>query len=124
MAEAKQLTKKELNSIKSRLVDRKGQLEEQLAELYKEKGLLEQSQDPGDYAQSLSLETLRTSLQDAEIEEYNMIQQAIKMIDAGTYGRCIDCEQPISEKRLESFPNATRCLICQEVVEERKQAVL
>ncbi len=43
------------------------------------------------------------------------------MIVDGTYGICIDCCQPISEKRLKSYPNATRCLSCQEVVEERRQ---
>ena len=40
------------------------------------------------------------------------------MIEDGTYGECVDCHNPISEKRLKSFPNATRCLVCQEAFEE------
>ena len=47
-----------------------------------------------------------------------MIVKALEMIDEGTYGNCIDCEQPISERRLLSFPNASRCISCQEKAEE------
>jgi DnaK suppressor protein len=110
-----------LESIKKKLLARKNELEEQLAELYKTKEAPDQIQDPGDHAQSLSQETLNISLQDTELEEYNRIRQALKMIEQGTYGICIDCEQPISEKRLKLYPNATRCLVCQELVEEQQQ---
>ena len=78
-------------------------------------------QDSGDQASSSSLETLRISLQDAELEEYNRILKALQMIDEGTYGMCFDCGQPISEKRLKLYPNATRCLSCQEQLEEKRE---
>ena len=47
-----------------------------------------------------------------------MINNALEMIDNGTYGICTECGNPISEKRLMLFPNATRCLACQEALEE------
>ena len=119
VVEAKK-TAENLESIKRKLLLRKNELEEQLVELSKRKEAPMQMQDPGDHAQTLSQETLNTSLQDTELMEYNMIRQALNMIEQGTYGLCIDCEQPILEKRLKLYPNATRCLICQELFEEQQ----
>lgn len=123
MAEAKKgaVSAKNLATIKKELLERKKELEEQLADLYRMQGSAGEVQDIGDQAQSLSLETLKISLQDNEIAEYNMIKQALRMIEEGTYGICIECGQPIAEKRLKLYPNATRCLICQEVLEDRRQ---
>lgn len=115
---------KKMQSVKHKLLERKIELEQQLAELYETQESPTQAQDAGDHAQSLSLETLKISLQDTEMEEYNMIRHALKMIEQGVYGSCIDCEQPISEKRLKSYPNATRCLVCQELLEEHRQEAL
>lgn len=112
--------KKTLDDIKKQLLERKKELEEELAELYQDKGMVaEQGQDVGDQVQSMSLETLKISLQDTEIAEYNRIRQALAMIEEGTYGICIDCGEPILEKRLKLFPNATRCLVCQEAFEDK-----
>ncbi|MEX0940501.1 MAG: TraR/DksA C4-type zinc finger protein [Candidatus Babeliales bacterium] len=115
---------KQIESIKRKLLERKSELEQQLADLYQKQEQPDTVQDPGDQAQSLSLETLKISLQDTELDEYNRIRQALKMIEQGTYGICIDCDQPISEKRLKLYPNATRCLVCQEILEERRHEVL
>lgn len=34
---------------------------------------------------------------------------------------CSDCPDPIDARRLAARPNATRCLPCQEAVEDRRQ---
>jgi len=47
-----------------------------------------------------------------------MILKALQMIEVGTYGICTVCGKSISEKRLLMFPNSTRCLACQENIEE------
>ena len=49
---------------------------------------------------------------------FNNIKRALKKIEDGTYGACIECEKPIAPKRLELFPYASRCLSCQETFEE------
>lgn len=107
---------KKLQAIKAALLERKRELDEDLAELYVHTPL--EVQDLGEQASSSSLETLKISLQDAELEEYNRILKALEMIEAGTYGTCGDCAQPIAEKRLKLYPNAMRCLVCQEQYEE------
>jgi DnaK suppressor protein len=109
-----------LEAIKVGLLSRKRELEEKLARMAREKVSDDQVQDPGDQALSSAMEALKLSFQDTEMDEYNRIVQALKKIDDGTYGICADCGTHISEKRLKSYPNASRCLICQEVFEEHK----
>jgi len=42
---------------------------------------------------------------------------ALGRVDDGTYGLCVDCEEPIAPRRLAAVPWAARCLACQEYVE-------
>ena len=42
------------------------------------------------------------------------INAALQRIDQGTYGECLDCEEPIGEKRLRALPWAELCIRCQE----------
>jgi DnaK suppressor protein len=108
----KESTIKGIGEVKEELLARKLDLEEILIRLYKEKFSDGQVQDFGDQALSSTMEALQSSLQDSRLEEYNRIVAALQMIDDGTYGICVDCHGPISEKRLKSYPNATRCIIC------------
>lgn len=43
---------------------------------------------------------------------------ALARLDAGTYGRCVDCGEQIAQARLEFRPEAARCLACQEAFED------
>lgn len=107
----------DLKAVQEALTKRKQQLEDELNEL--QSGLSEdQTQDPADQASQAVFETLQSSLQNNELAEYHMIIKALDMIKKGTYGYCVDCEYPISERRLMSFPNASRCIVCQEKAEE------
>ncbi len=40
------------------------------------------------------------------------IDGALKRIDDGTYGKCVNCGAPIPEERLEAMPWATLCIDC------------
>jgi DnaK suppressor protein len=40
------------------------------------------------------------------------IELALKRLDAGDYGFCCDCEEPINPKRLEFDPTVLRCIDC------------
>ncbi len=111
------VAKTHLETIKQELLARKKVLEEELDRLSKEPVSDNQSQDDGDQAVSSTLETLRNSIQNTEYEEYIRIDAALKSIENGSYGMCQDCDQEISEKRLKYYPNAQRCLACQEAAE-------
>jgi DnaK suppressor protein len=111
------VNKAELEKIKASLIARKEELETELDRLSKEGGVEEDTQDEGDMAAAATMESLRTSLQDSEQEEYQRVVQALRAIEQGTYGICRDCGGEISEKRLKFYPNASRCLACQEAAE-------
>lgn len=108
----------DFEKIKIELIARKAELERELAELYQEKFADGQVQDAGDEAVSSTMESLRSSIHGNRKEEYDRILKALEMIEEGAYGVCADCDLPISDKRLKSFPNATRCISCQERLEE------
>lgn len=108
---------RDLGAVKQDLIQRRQDLQEDLMRLYKEK-FSDEVQDLGDQALTSTMELLSSSLQDSRVEEYNRIVRALQMIEDGTYGICVDCAEPISEKRLKSYPNATRCIACQEAFEE------
>ncbi len=51
------------------------------------------------------------------------VQRAIERIDNGTYGKCVECGQPIPEKRLEALPWAARDVKCEEKLEQKNLSV-
>ena len=87
--------------------------------IIREKFSDDQVQDSADQALSSTMESLRASMHDTKNIEYKRIVQALEMIDGGSYGVCVDCGKSISDKRLQYYPNATRCLVCQETFEEQ-----
>ncbi len=44
---------------------------------------------------------------------------ALKRIDDGTYGICVNCGKPIPEKRLEAIPWAARDIKCEQELEQK-----
>ncbi|HUB21970.1 MAG TPA: TraR/DksA C4-type zinc finger protein [Streptosporangiaceae bacterium] len=46
-------------------------------------------------------------------------ERALARIDAGTYGVCESCGQPIGKARLLAFPRATLCVPCKQREERR-----
>jgi DnaK suppressor protein len=107
-----------IERIKKGLIQRKFDIEHQLAQQSSEKASDGVVQDTADEVQSLSMENLQSSLQRTEIDELRNMDEALARISRGEYGVCIDCGQPISEKRLEHFPYAARCIVCQEAAEQ------
>ncbi len=78
---------------------------------------MKEVQDTGDEAQALFMEKLQSSLQLTELDELKLVDDALARIDKGEYGICVDCETPISARRLEVCPYAARCISCQESAE-------
>jgi DnaK suppressor protein len=46
-------------------------------------------------------------------------QRAIRRIEAGTYGSCESCGEPVGKARLQAFPRATLCVKCKQREERR-----
>jgi DnaK suppressor protein len=45
------------------------------------------------------------------------LRGALNRVAEGTYGVCVDCEEPIAPKRLAAVPWTARCLSCQSDLE-------
>jgi len=50
-------------------------------------------------------------------ETLRRIDAALRRVDQGTYGNCVECQQPISKERLRALPFAPRCTRCEEARE-------
>ncbi len=59
-------------------------------------------------AERAEVEALATSLQ----ESLGEVEDALRKMDAGTYGTCEGCGQPIAPARLEAKPTARLCIEC------------
>jgi DnaK suppressor protein len=46
-------------------------------------------------------------------------ERALARIEAGTYGSCESCGEPIGKARLQAFPRATLCVTCKQREERR-----
>ncbi len=47
------------------------------------------------------------------------LQRALAKLDAGTYGLCDTCEEPIDADRLRAVIGACNCLSCQHLVDNK-----
>lgn len=48
-----------------------------------------------------------------DVDEIRDIEAALKRIEAGTYGVCVDCGTSIAPERLQVYPIARRCIACE-----------
>jgi DnaK suppressor protein len=80
--------------------------------------------DITDLASFQSDRNFELRIRDRERKLIAKMQEALKMIDAGTYGICENCDEEISEKRLIARPVTTLCIKCkteQEKIEKLKE---
>lgn len=49
------------------------------------------------------------------------IDEALRRIESGQFGECVDCGDEIQEARLVANPSSTLCIICQSELESENQ---
>lgn len=52
-------------------------------------------------------------------EMLTQFERALQRLDAGTYGLCENCGNPIGKARMQAFPRATLCVECKQKQERR-----
>lgn len=62
-------------------------------------------------------------LMQTEVRRLAQIRSAIRRIEDGTHGRCVDCHGAILFARLQALPFATRCRACAEIGEQSSSTV-
>ena len=77
------------------------------------KGMATHLADLGDS----SLRDMELQLMTEEGDVLRMIEEALEKLYNNEYGKCIDCNEPISEARLEVRPYAIYCINCKRTRE-------
>jgi DnaK suppressor protein len=57
---------------------------------------------------------IELTLAQMSADTLSRIDHALARLDAGHYGRCVDCAHEIAERRLRVLPFAVRCQACEE----------
>jgi len=75
------------------------------------------SADPADTTQQIAEREMASRGLSRNASLMRDLRAALNRVEDGTYGLCIDCEEPIAARRLAAVPWAARCLSCQENAE-------
>jgi len=75
--------------------------------------------DEGDLSQQHHEEWIFLNRNTIDMKLLREIADALHRIDTGAYGTCLECEEPISIKRLDAVPWARYCVACQEKIANR-----
>jgi DnaK suppressor protein len=67
-----------------------------------------------DQAQMLQDESVNLRMNGLDYRQLRLVEEALDRLDAGDYGICLVCDEPIAEKRLRALPWARYCVTCQE----------
>lgn len=117
MASLDHLTDDQLHAIRAGLLEERASLVSQVAELdaeadvnnWREGGFDDDPADAG--SASFERETAQ-SLSNHARSLLTQIDDALRRMDAGTYGACESCGEPIGADRLEALPYARLCMAC------------
>ncbi|MBC8751245.1 TraR/DksA family transcriptional regulator [Paraburkholderia podalyriae] len=116
----------ELGLLQHRLCERRHEL---LAALHGEYGdlagarppeVLGPESHPDETASRKARDELRTALARHDFDELQQIDVALARIDAGRYGACVGCGDPIGYERLVAAPYTARCVSCQTAYEQHR----
>jgi DnaK suppressor protein len=50
------------------------------------------------------------------------VRDALRRMDAGAFGICVECEEHINPKRLAAIPWTSCCIVCQEAADREQKA--
>jgi DnaK suppressor protein len=75
--------------------------------------------DEGDLSQQHHEEWIFVNRNTIDMKLLREIDDTLRRLDQGNYGVCMECDEPISAKRLEAVPWARFCVTCQELIATR-----
>jgi DnaK suppressor protein len=110
----------DMQKVRTRLEAKQAELQREIAELMIKKapsgGASQEVEDRGETAQTFQEVERDQSILQNERHLLADVEEALKRLQEGTYGRCLSCGQPIPEQRLEAIPWAVRDVACEEQV--------
>jgi DnaK suppressor protein len=77
--------------------------------------------EAGDAGANLTDADRNAAAVQAAVEQRAEVLAALARLEAGSYGRCMDCGGPVPEPRLEARPATARCVPCQARRDRRRR---
>jgi DnaK suppressor protein len=115
-SQSKALNKKELKRFQEMLEEKRKVVVERARQMLSEGMVLDANDLPDemDLASSEYIQSFSLRLRGRERHFIDKIEVALRKLDAGEFGVCEDCGEPIGLKRLEARPETTLCIRCKE----------
>jgi DnaK suppressor protein len=115
----KRMDKRKVKAYRDKLLARRESLFSQVteAEMSSRERDLEATQDPADMAANAYTKELLISMSANDRKLLQLIDEALERVERGEYGECVNCGEPLAEKRLDAVPWARYCLKCQDLQE-------
>jgi DnaK suppressor protein len=103
----------EIKEYRSMLLAKREQLIESLGKINNEKIRGNPiSADIDDQSQELENDQVMDALDLLDVKELEKVDQALRRMEKGSYGICLDCGVQISSSRLKALPFAQQCIDC------------
>lgn len=74
--------------------------------------------DVVDFASASSNGELSSQLAEVETRELGLIEEALKRVKDGTFGKCRGCNRNIKQARMQALPYAACCIECKRAAEQ------
>lgn len=114
------MDKKRLDYYRKKLVARREELMKTIARTQEEGRTADEDPtvDLADKAANSYTKEFLFGMTNTDRTILNMIDAALKRIQADQYGVCANCQEEMQQKRLEAVPWAKHCIACQEKMEQ------
>jgi len=107
-------SERETEEIRARLIEHKMELRKRISSIHEHaRDPLEQ--DSAEQAAQLGNVAVVSALEAEAVQQIAEIEAALQRLEAGTYGVCVTCGEPVGEGRLKVRPAATQCRDCAEL---------
>jgi RNA polymerase-binding protein DksA len=124
---AEPLTEQQLQQLKQRLLDRRAELAAAVSarlhgqddERRSEAALPRRADETDDEGAAEAQRAADVVHLSRHADELAALDAALVRFEEGTYGVCVDCDEPIGFARLSVAPAAARCAPCQQAHERR-----
>lgn len=112
---------KEYQDVRNHLIEMLEELDDRLGKITDDVKHIDKplDQDFSEQAVEAENDEVLDALGNTTRAEVEKIKQAISRIDAGTYGICLLCGEPIKKERLAALPYANYCIKCAQRSELR-----
>ncbi len=109
-----------IESYKQQLLSKERELESEIAGFKTEaiESRTAEVEDPIDFVTSSTGQTMALEKSSLASDTLAAVRDALRRIEAGTYGTCLDCGEQIGEARLDAVPWTSYCIRDQEKHDE------